>query len=400
MASRPLSSLWLVSTTSGTAWPNGPFRTSGRWIIDASGADVTYAGVSWPAHGETMLPEGLQYQSVAAIVAKIKSLDMNAIRLTYAIEMIDQIYASATDDSHPQDVSIETALVNALGRENGTAVLASVLKNNPSFSKTTKRLQVFDAVASECAKQEIYTQGLEYMAQHAKAWPNLVSMSLRNELRQPLLNLTLYSQSYNWATWYDHMREGAAAIHAAHPDTLVFLSGLDSDTTLDAVVQGLPLTSSASSKTPAKVFDAAADFASGLADKLVLELHTYINPATCSAFEARLAAAGFQTLNGTAKNTMPLLLTEFGYTQDAATWRDSVYASCLLRFLPAKKAGWMIWVLAGSYYVREGQHDYDEGWGLLSHDWSAWRSPRHVEGGLVPLVQATLEGVRAGKKAG
>lgn len=32
-----------------------------------------------------MIPEGLQYQPIAAIVSKIRSLGMNAIRLTYAV---------------------------------------------------------------------------------------------------------------------------------------------------------------------------------------------------------------------------------------------------------------------------------------------------------------------------
>ncbi|KAK3386659.1 glycoside hydrolase superfamily [Podospora didyma] len=404
------------------SWPNGPFKTSGRWILDASGTNVTYAGVSWPGHGEAMVPEGLQYQSIATIVGKVKSLGMNAIRLTYATEMIDQIFENGGEG---KDVSIEAAFVAALGKENGTAVLEKVIKNNPSFSKATTRLQAFDAVAAECAKQEIYihldnhlskagwccnpwdgnawfgdiyysvanwTRGLGYMAKHGKSWPNLMSMSLRNELRQPLNNMTLYSKTYNWETWYRYTQLGAAAIHDAHSGVLVFLSGLDSDSKLDAVVRGKPL-SGATPSSSASPFNATRDFP-GYAEKLVLELHTYDNPPNCSAFESSLSANGFSTLSDPGViNKMPLLMTEFGYTQDATTWNTSVYATCLLKYLPAQKAGWTIWVLAGSYYIRSAVQDYDEGWGLLTKDWSAWRSPEHVEGGLKPLVKATLEGV-------
>lgn len=131
--------LWLgVAAGVGAAeWPNGPLRTSGRRITDASGERVTHVGVNWPAHGEAMIPEGLQYQPIAAIVSKIRSLGMNAIRLTYAVQMVDQIY-----DSGGEDVTIEKALADALGRENGTAVLRRIIENNPSFSPATTRLEV------------------------------------------------------------------------------------------------------------------------------------------------------------------------------------------------------------------------------------------------------------------
>jgi aryl-phospho-beta-D-glucosidase BglC (GH1 family) len=83
-----------------------------------------------------MIPEGLQYQSIQSIVSKIKSLGMNVIRLTYAIEMIDNIL----DDGG--DVSIQTAFQKALGATNGNKVSSEVLKNNPSFSSKITRLQV------------------------------------------------------------------------------------------------------------------------------------------------------------------------------------------------------------------------------------------------------------------
>lgn len=96
---------------------------------------VVYAGVNWPGAADVMIPEGLQYQSISSIVSKIKSLGMNVIRLTYAIEMIDDIY----DDG---DVSLGDATQIALGAENGTKVLNEILAANPSFSTNTTRLQV------------------------------------------------------------------------------------------------------------------------------------------------------------------------------------------------------------------------------------------------------------------
>jgi hypothetical protein len=119
------------------SWPNGPLITSGRWIHDASGSNVTYAGANWPGAADVMIPEGLQYQSVATIVSMIKSTGMNTIRLTYAIQMIDEIYSNGG-----KDVTIYKAFTQALGATNGAAVFAQVLAKNPTFSNKTTRLDV------------------------------------------------------------------------------------------------------------------------------------------------------------------------------------------------------------------------------------------------------------------
>ncbi len=46
-------------------------------MVDGNGARINMAGVNWPAAGETMVPEGLQYASIPDIVSKIKSIGMN-----------------------------------------------------------------------------------------------------------------------------------------------------------------------------------------------------------------------------------------------------------------------------------------------------------------------------------
>jgi hypothetical protein len=119
------------------AFPNAPFYTDGRWIKDSTGFTFTYAGVNWPGAADTMLPEGLQYQSVSSIVSKIKGSGFNIIRLTFAIEMIDEIF-----ENDGADVPVKTAFINALGVENGTRIFHHVLANNPSFNENITRLQV------------------------------------------------------------------------------------------------------------------------------------------------------------------------------------------------------------------------------------------------------------------
>ncbi|KAL2157299.1 hypothetical protein VTH06DRAFT_6237 [Thermothelomyces fergusii] len=129
---------------------------------------------------------------------------------------------------------------------------------------------------------------------------------------------------------------------------------------------------------PSGEFHRAAD-CDDLLGKLVLELHNYETGATsCGALRGNLDRNGFEALllppSGAAANVVPVLMAKLGFQMDDRTWRD-VYASCLARCLPERKAGWTIWVLAGSYYIRPGAQDYDEGWRLLNHGWSDGRSP-------------------------
>jgi hypothetical protein len=123
------------------AWPDGPLTTSGRWMRDATGAQVTYAGVNWPGSADTMLPEGLQYQSIESIVSAIKSTGMNSVRLTYATEMVDQIY-----DNDGNDVTMLSAFTDVLGSDDGQGLFDQVIANNPSFDTQTTRLQVYPSM--------------------------------------------------------------------------------------------------------------------------------------------------------------------------------------------------------------------------------------------------------------
>lgn len=124
-------------TRQAPAFPSLPFTTSGSSILTSNGEPIKLAGTNWPGHGAVMIPEGLQHQSIEKIVSDIKSLGMNVVRLTYAIEMVDQIYDNGGDDR-----DLQFAFADALGEENGATMLAAFLENNPQFTETSKRLEV------------------------------------------------------------------------------------------------------------------------------------------------------------------------------------------------------------------------------------------------------------------
>lgn len=224
-----------------------------------------------------------------------------------------------------------------------------------------------------------------------KNWTNLMSMSLYNELRPPFSNPKPPNvENYTWEVWYDQVKNGSKAINSANPDVLIFLSGINGDVDLSTIVNGEAL-------EPSNQTFTRSDFA-GYENKLVLELHSYdiiFKVDNCPLYNVNLFDAGYSAIRDNATNRFPVMMTEFGFPNDATTWKNDTYAQCVQAFLKDQvpDQGWMIWVIAGSYYVREGKQDYDESWGLLNHDWSDWRSPDFINGGLRPLVSNTLRNV-------
>jgi hypothetical protein len=185
-----------------------------------------------------------------------------------------------------------------------------------------------------------------------------MSMSLRNEPRSPSDNATLVSESYNWADWYTNVVTASGLINKANPDVLIFFSGLSYDTYITPIPTGASLGGNYVFEKSSFTYE----------DKIVLELHNYDNSATsCSDLESTLYTDGFSSLNSSdpsVKNVLPMVMTEWGYAQDSTTYQ-MVYTTCLQAYLPSQRAGWMIWVLAGSYYIRSGTQDYDETWGMF-----------------------------------
>lgn len=219
----------------------------------------------------------------------------------------------------------------------------------------------------------------------------MVSLSLRNEPREPADNPTLRDESYNWRDWYDYVRAGADAVNEANPDTLIILSGLDYDTYINPVFEGTTL-------QPGSEVFSRSDFGGegGYGqDKLVLEIHNYENQiGSCDSLRFNLFRKGFAAMDESNESTVdvfPVMLTEFGHSMEGDAYvRARTYMSCLSEYLPEIKASWFIWVVVGRYYTRQDVDGFDDAWGLMNPDWSAWRNPAYIEEYLKPQVAGTL----------
>ena len=126
-----------------------PLSTKGRDIVDANGEVFQFASTNWPGHQEVMIPEGLQHASIQDIVSWFPKFGLNSVRLTFAIEMIDDYLNNSPNQT------LERSFINSLGEANGTIVLDQILEKNAEFTKDTTRLEVWDAVAKELSKQGV-----------------------------------------------------------------------------------------------------------------------------------------------------------------------------------------------------------------------------------------------------
>ncbi|WQF87077.1 Putative glycoside hydrolase, family 5, glycoside hydrolase superfamily [Colletotrichum destructivum] len=391
-----LTAPWILSFTSAADLLSRrdlqplPLSVHDRYIVDSKNATVAMVGVNWAGHERAMIPEGLQYQSVEHIVRRIAETGFNSVRLTFASEMVDDIVERGGD------VSLKTTLQNALGPENGTAVMAQIIKNNPAFGEGTRRLEIWDAVAAELARQKLYlhldnhvskagwccnpydgngwfgdtnfntsnwVRSLSFMAEHGKAanWPSFSSIGLRNELRDPFSGSPPASlENTTWTTWKTRMVQAANAVHAANPDLLIFFSGRIFDFDISAPVQGR--------------FGSEPDFGFALAElpfrhKFVFEQHQYdqgLVDDACANYRDILTAFGSNamTIADAGSNRAPLVMSEWGHDQadESGMFKDK-FRRCLMDFMVDQQMSWMVWVMGGSYYTREGVQDRDEPWG-------------------------------------
>ena len=191
------------------------------------------------------------------------------------------------------------------------------------------------------------------MAKFGKTFSNVVGYALRNELRAV--------PGQNNTDWYEFVQKGASAVHKADVKGLVVIGGVN---------YALELEFLKTNPLPLKKL--------GIEAKTVWEFHSYTWSGSytndCPAYGVKLDRdPGFLIESGKAY-TGPLWLSEFGWAQNGPSGNEQVYYDCLSKWLGKNEVGWAYWALQGSYYIREGRANYDEGFGIMKQDWSGWRN--------------------------
>ncbi|XP_071920232.1 glycosyl hydrolase 5 family protein [Coffea arabica] len=365
-----------------------PLSTRSRWIIDESTGDrVKLVCANWEGH-VSMLPEGLSKSPLDDISRHISLLGFNCIRLTWAVYMYTR-HAHVTVAQHLQDLNL-------------TDALAGIQRHNPHLASLTlvdAQKAVIESVASHgvmvildcqvskpmwCCNDNDgngfwgdayfdpheWLRALSTVAKRYKDMHMVMAMSLRNELRGPRQNETL---------WYHWVEEGAKTIHRANPNVLVLVSGLNYDLDFRFL------------KTkPLKL---------GIGKKMVYEAHQYafsdgqdvlwltksVNWMCKNMIQDVEDRVGF-LFRG--RHPAPLFITEFGGEQIGDNTADNYFLTCYISWLAENDLDWALWALQGSYYLRDGKHDPEETYGLFNSSWGPLRNPQfHTK---LQLIQRTL----------
>lgn len=373
----------------------GELHTSSRWILDSNNQRVKLRCVNWAGHMEAYVPEGLNKQSIDTIASWIADNGFNCVRLTYSIDM-------ALDPDRSVSDSFAAAGTKWGGESNMTDAFNDAVTNNP-FLSNASAIDVYANVIDTLNSKGVMTlldnhvsraswccnltdgngwwdtasgyndlnsrffnttewlAGLEAMATFALDHPGVVAMSIRNELRPtPIL------QDVGHDDWYNYVNQGALAVHKANPKVLIVIGGSQSATDMSFIRN--------------KTLDI-----SQWAGKHVWEFHSYSFTVTflgngdCTVANAEYGALDGFVLTQNQSYTAPLILSEFGVgmtggPNSGLSDKDNSYLQCLVKYMESNDAEWAVWAVQGSYYVRDGAFDYDEGYGLLDHDWSDWRN--------------------------
>ncbi|CAN1234751.1 Glycosyl hydrolase 5 family protein [Linum perenne] len=138
---KPLLIIFIMISTVPTSH-SLPLSTNNQWIIDDStGQRVKLACVNWAGASETMLPEGLDWQPLRSIVASIRRLGFNCVRLTYSTYMVTRM--------GPHVRVIDTFDQLGLGQAK-----AGIVKHNLAIVRMS-HLEAFDAVVDELGRQGV-----------------------------------------------------------------------------------------------------------------------------------------------------------------------------------------------------------------------------------------------------
>jgi endoglucanase len=364
--------LLLLCAISARSQTSPPLHTSGHSILDSAGHGVRLTSVNWYGFDQKeFVAGGLDHAPLATIIAQIRTIGVNSVRLPWANETLESnlVVPDYAIKANPQfrgkhAMDVMDAVVAALAR----AHIMVILDNHVSR-------------ADWCCKEDD-GNGLWYNAEYPedkwladwqtivrryKNQPWVVGADLRNELRSgaqwggdnPLLD------------WHAAAERGGNAVLAANPKLLVMVEGPEYSTDLTAFGK-LPVTLKISNRV---VYSPHAYAIGGHTFQSYDELK--------QAYDAR---AGYLLHN---EPGVPLWVGEFGECQTLQCGDRAQWFRWFVQYLRDNDLSWGYWPLNGTQSSGvTRKYDDVETFGLLTPDYQHIAAPEMVH--LLQSIESPL----------
>lgn len=357
----PLIAL-LWPACAAAAAPAFPLHTSGQYIVDSNGVRVHLNAFNWyGAESTDFVVEGLQAQPLNSIVATIKGLGFNAVRLLWSNQMVESNpvvgnYALTANPSLEGEnaLTIFDTVVNALTSAGIMVILDNHMSNAGWCCSTTDNNELW---YNSQYPQANWVADWQTMATRYQSNPGVIGVDLRNEPRTP----ATWGGSSS-TDWHAAAELGGNAVLTINPHLLIFVEGVNYAGDLSGVAN-LPVQLN-------------------VANQLVYEAHDYgfwYSSSTMTSYSTYLSTItpkwGYLV---TGNNPQPLWVGEFGTCNSAATCVSSnnsadlgFWFSMITSYLRQNNLDWSYWAINGTTESGNGGgFGTVEGYGVLNLTWN------------------------------
>ena len=219
----PISTLPTLPVTTS---PVFPLHVSGPAIVDTKGSRVRLAAVNWyGTDSADYVVAGLQLQPLQSIVAEIKTLGFNAVRLPWSNQMYESNpvvgnYALAANTSMQGQhaLTILDQVVAALTAAN----IMVILDNHNSDAEWCCSNDGNTLWYNSSYPETSWLADWQGMAQRYQGNPLVIGVDLRNE---PRINATWEGSATT--DWHAAAQREGNAVLAINPHLLIFVEGVN-----------------------------------------------------------------------------------------------------------------------------------------------------------------------------
>lgn len=365
---------YLFHSCGAIAQPAFPLHTKGATVVDSNGVRVRLQSVNWyGTESADFVVGGLESATLESIVAQVKHLGFNTVRLPWSNQVYESnpVVASYALTANPgmqgqRALTILDKVVNALT----TAGIMVILDNHNSdaefcCSDTDGNTLWYSSTYPEAA----WIADWQGIAGRYKDNPLVIGADLRNEPR------TTATWGGDATTdWHAAAERGGNAILGVNPHLLVIVEGVGYALDLSGVT-GLPVRLSVPNQLVYSAHDYGFDYSS---------LTSYAD------YVSRITPQWGYLVTGNPD--APLWLGEFGTCNSAVSCVVSgkpgdggTWFGYLATFLQANSIDGSYWPLNGTQPTGKGRtYGAPESYGLLNAAWN---------GDALPVLTAAIAGM-------